>query len=158
MHICSVKGCAVGVAVKGMCRAHYDCARTRGQEKSWKRRNPKRAAEIARKGNTKWKRVHPAHYLWITAQSRAPVPQGTAKVIKIEQVEELLAPMQCAATGKPLSWDDDRAWLPSIDRIDSSKGYTTDNVRLVCWAFNEIKGKYPDDFLRELLVDFMGSF
>lgn len=33
----------------------------------------------------------------------------------------------------------------SIDRIDSSKGYTTDNVQLVCFAVNQIKSNFTED-------------
>lgn len=29
-----------------------------------------------------------------------------------------------------------RPWMPSIDRIDTTRGYTPDNVRLVCAAVN----------------------
>ena len=48
----------------------------------------------------------------------------------------------CSVTGIPFVLDStgDSAvkhpLAPSIDRIDSSKGYTADNVRVVCWAVN----------------------
>ena len=32
-------------------------------------------------------------------------------------------------------------WGPSPDRIDSKKGYTKDNIQVVCWAFNRAKGE-----------------
>lgn len=35
-------------------------------------------------------------------------------------------------------------FVPSIDRIDSSKGYTPGNVRVVCWAINQARGAWPD--------------
>lgn len=31
-------------------------------------------------------------------------------------------------------------WQPSIDRIDSSKGYTKNNCQIVCWIYNRAKG------------------
>jgi hypothetical protein len=33
----------------------------------------------------------------------------------------------------------------SLDRIDSSKGYTKDNVRFVCWAVNQMKADRTDE-------------
>lgn len=43
----------------------------------------------------------------------------------------------CAVTGIPFVYDvPGHPLMPSLDRIDSSKGYTADNVRLVCWAVN----------------------
>lgn len=35
-------------------------------------------------------------------------------------------------------------WSPSIDRIDSSKGYTKDNIQLVCWIYNISKYVWDD--------------
>lgn len=29
---------------------------------------------------------------------------------------------------------------PSLDRFDSTKGYTLDNVALLCWRCNDVKG------------------
>jgi hypothetical protein len=39
---------------------------------------------------------------------------------------------------------------PSIDRIDTVGGYTTDNVRLVCVAANFALNQWGDDVLRRL--------
>lgn len=35
----------------------------------------------------------------------------------------------------------------SLDRIDSSKPYTEDNVQIVSWAFNNIKSNFTDEQL-----------
>jgi len=36
-----------------------------------------------------------------------------------------------------------------LDRIDSSKGYTIDNVRPMCWKHNNMKNKFSDQELIE---------
>ncbi len=42
---------------------------------------------------------------------------------------------------------------PSIDRIDSTKGYTADNCRMVVWIYNMAKSEYSDaDVLRLALA------
>jgi hypothetical protein len=35
--------------------------------------------------------------------------------------------------------------MPSIDRIDSSKGYTPDNCRVVLWIINQAKNDISED-------------
>lgn len=48
----------------------------------------------------------------------------------------------CALTG--IKFDPyERAFTPSIDRIDSSRGYTQDNVRVVCLAINYAINEWP---------------
>ena len=37
------------------------------------------------------------------------------------------------------------AFKCSLDRIDSEKGYTEDNVRFVCWAVNQMKADRTDE-------------
>lgn len=39
--------------------------------------------------------------------------------------------------------------LPSIDRIDNNKGYTMDNIRIVTMAYNQMKNRYSERFVRE---------
>lgn len=46
----------------------------------------------------------------------------------------------------------------SIDRIDSSKGYTVDNVRLICWYINEFKKDRSDEQLKGLVLELAEVF
>jgi hypothetical protein len=39
---------------------------------------------------------------------------------------------------------------PSLDRIDSTEGYTPDNVRVVCWWVNALKSDATLDELRKV--------
>ena len=38
-----------------------------------------------------------------------------------------------------------KAFAPSIDRVDPTRGYTQDNCRLVIWAVNMLKSQFSDD-------------
>jgi hypothetical protein len=55
---------------------------------------------------------------------------------------------KCAATGIPFDFErppdglSRHPWAPSIDRIDSSKGYVPGNVHFVCWAYNVAKHEF----------------
>lgn len=55
---------------------------------------------------------------------------------------------KCALSGIEMSLDTNKSinrYLPpnrmSIDRLDHSKGYTLDNIQLVCWNINILRGK-----------------
>ncbi len=57
---------------------------------------------------------------------------------------------KCAVTGQTmtlLSLNRKKAnpFRASLDRIDSSKGYTKGNVRLVCWAVNQMKADRTEE-------------
>jgi len=57
---------------------------------------------------------------------------------------------KCAMTGKPMVKDRDRhaPWAPSIDRLNSGKGYTPDNCRLIGYIVNCAKNQFTE---RELI-------
>jgi hypothetical protein len=88
-----------------------------------------------------------AKSLWTSAKNRAE-----KKVLDFDLTPEWilarLAVGQCEVTGIPLelSGTDDRGfgyfrpWTPSLDRTDPNKGYTQDNVKVVCWIYNAAKG------------------
>lgn len=51
---------------------------------------------------------------------------------------------KCALSN--VKFDIESKWFkPSIDRIDSTKGYTLDNIRLVTWIVNHCRGKLTDE-------------
>ena len=45
-----------------------------------------------------------------------------------------------------------RPFAPSLDRIDSSGGYTRDNTRLVCQAVNFALNAFGEDIFREVVL------
>jgi hypothetical protein len=45
-----------------------------------------------------------------------------------------------------------RPWAPSVDRVDSAKGYVEDNVQLVCVAANIAKSDWTQDVFRTLVT------
>lgn len=49
------------------------------------------------------------------------------------------------------AWEKDKGnpWKPSLDRIDSSKGYIKGNVRFICYIANMCKQDWPDEVLIE---------
>jgi GH43 family beta-xylosidase len=52
---------------------------------------------------------------------------------------------KCAKTGVEMGRIGDKWTSPSIDRIDSSRGYEHDNVQWVCWRYNDAKSNMNDD-------------
>ena len=57
---------------------------------------------------------------------------------------------KCQVTGETMTlesngYDERNLNKASLDRINSSKGYTKDNVRFVCWAVNMMKSNLTED-------------
>lgn len=80
------------------------------------------------------------------------LPLGYIKVLWDKQEGKCavtgLAMQHTARVGRTVPPNDFKA---SIDRIDSEKGYTPDNVRLVCWFINDWKKNRSDDTLLQLI-------
>ena len=51
----------------------------------------------------------------------------------------------CALTGYTMSYTIGDMRKVSIDRVDSDKGYTKDNIQLVCRLTNKAKSNMPND-------------
>ena len=57
---------------------------------------------------------------------------------------------RCLLSGVPFSLEvlghgaAPRPYAPSIDRIDDRRGYTADNIRIICWAANLLLGTWGD--------------
>lgn len=51
----------------------------------------------------------------------------------------------CVYSGVPLTFEDNHSHTVSLDRLDSSKGYTEDNVQFVCTIVNYIKQRFDEN-------------
>ena len=58
---------------------------------------------------------------------------------------------RCAYSGKELIWLIKNNYSTSIDRIDSDKGYTKDNVQLVAKIVNQAKNNLMHDEFLEMI-------
>lgn len=72
-------------------------------------------------------------------------------------IEDLVIPDVCPVLGLKLKFGADRAYgnnatddSPSVDRIDPTKGYTKDNIVIVSWRANRIKGNASFDELKKI--------
>lgn len=119
----------------------------RKQNRSWAKQN----AHTSKDRRRSWAQRNLAKFLLIQMRRRCVHKNRNWEcTITAEQLAELLEPMVCSVTGISLEmYTDDHAslknpWAPSVDRIDCNKGYTPDNVRVVCWLYNHMRGDYSD--------------
>jgi hypothetical protein len=102
----------------------------------------------------RWRRDNPAMVLLAGARTRAARDQAPC-TITVAEIEMLLQPMMCAATGTRLEWrcDGSRYPLqPSLDRIAAREGYVPGNVRVVSWIFNRAKGSDADSDVLQMAL------
>jgi len=55
---------------------------------------------------------------------------------------------RCEVTGLPFKTHRDpyvNPYYPSIDRVDSNKGYTENNCQMVCHMYNTAKCEFPEE-------------
>jgi hypothetical protein len=70
--------------------------------------------------------------------------------ITADWIEDRLLKGVCEITGIPFDFNthpkyDKNPFAPSIDRMDSTKGYTMNNVRIVLWQVNLMRGEMTDE-------------
>lgn len=108
--------------------------------------NPEKYAEQRDKRRC----THPFHS-WFFSSRHVKLRNGHDFQITWEQMKAVLDDQSysCALTGMPffssektpgvVGWDS-----PSIDRLDFSKGYTADNIRVVLFCVNSFRGRMTD--------------
>lgn len=85
---------------------------------------------------------------------------GVDHTLSIDELENicLRSKGRCEVTGlrfsleRPTGTGKRLPFQPSLDRKDSSKGYSVENCRLVCWAVNAAMGPWGEDVFRKLAV------
>jgi hypothetical protein len=97
-----------------------------------------------------------AYSLWHACLSRAK-DKNIEFDLDMNEIHMTLANGKCVKTGhefvikeKGRNYKDRSPFAPSIDKIDPSKGYTKDNIQVVCWWYNSAKGRYTDEEVLEL--------
>ena len=97
-----------------------------------------------------WRERSPEKYLYSKAKSGA-----TRRGIPFElELSDINIPERCPVFGWIFEMNGDKDKAPSVDRIDSSRGYTKDNIQIISWRANDLKS---DGTLEELekLVEFL---
>ena len=66
----------------------------------------------------------------------------------------------CQKTGLPFVMDKGSRspFQPSVDRIDSSRGYTRDNCQIVCLIFNFAKNKFAEEDVYKFAKAFVETY
>jgi hypothetical protein len=130
-------------------KKHNKKSRTRRQEKSeWYRRNEPRYARTYRSNVTG---IRPWEFLIKSARSRAK-EKGFEYELDDEWASQRWTGC-CEITGISFTTNPRKAgphpWSATVDRIDSSIGYTKKNSRFILWACNALRGTGTDaDMMR----------
>lgn len=114
------------------------------QNKAWRDANKEYRSEHAAKYYKTQKETNPALFMWKQAKHRALFDYGDMEfTIK---VEDIIIPERCSYF-KTYFIPLDKEWGYSLDRIDSTKGYTKDNVRVISAKANTMKNNATEEQL-----------
>lgn len=108
------------------------------------------------------------YYNSLTGRAKSLLKTTTRRSSKFEEVDnpvdiefilEKLKVGKCEVTGIAFDYDNKfntckNPLSPSIDRVDSNKGYSKDNVRIVLWQYNLMRGELTDDQLFDIFGDY----
>ena len=136
------------------------CGKVRSRE--WRKNNPERAKSSCISSRLKLKRENPPAYRILKLMASMRSRYSNKEVVKDITSHDLMELYnkqngKCYYTGiqmKLLSDTERDLFLMSIDRTDSSKGYTNDNVVLCCWGINVLKGQHSEKDLFMALTSF----
>jgi hypothetical protein len=92
-------------------------------------------------------------HLALSAIARAKISGRAADAGIVEFLSEV-PPKHCICCGREIDYSvgrgRDRWRSPSIDRVDSERGYTLDNVAIICMRCNFVKGRSSLKELKQL--------
>jgi hypothetical protein len=131
--------------------------RRREYTRTWQRKNPEKV--LARKQEWMKKPENRIKHTLSQAKRRA-IKDGRDFDITIEDLLPL--PTVCPVFGTPINYTGTQARgfvdnSPSIDRIDSSKGYIKGNVQIISWRANRVKSDASVEEL-EAVIKYMKGY
>lgn len=133
-----------------------ECDKTYQQE----RRKNNKDADLAYHRQYQAKRRENFEYhlqMLLNASKQRAILKNREHSITLKDIKELYPKDgKCPVFGFDLEFNNKgfRETSPSIDRIDSSKGYTKDNIQIISWKANRLKAYATVEDL-ELLVAFL---
>lgn len=85
----------------------------------------------------RWNKSNPIKCLLHRLRRRAKLKNMECTLTE----KDIVIPTHCPVLGFELKLDNDKQQYnsPSVDRLDSSKGYTPDNIRVISWRANNLK-------------------
>lgn len=112
----------------------------RSQKGAWKHANKAKWLEMNNRSHVKMRYLKYERTLWGYAKRHAE-----KKGLEFDlEVADIVIPDRCPVLGIPIEKPGPGGrrphGRPSIDRRDNSKGYTRDNVAVVSWRANRLKG------------------
>lgn len=74
--------------------------------------------------------------------------------LTLSDLEELSIPLSCPILNIPLAFNSGRVQDNSVsyDRIDSTKGYTKDNLVIISWKANRLKNNASTEELQKISI------
>lgn len=100
----------------------------------------------------KRRREKPEKIMWSTAKFRANKFGWDFDITP----EDIVIPEYCPVLSVKLEIAEGKQDYnsPSLDRVDTTRGYTKDNIRVICWRANRLKSDATPEELHMLAKDF----
>lgn len=98
---------------------------------------------------SKKQKSHPLYYAWLAAKRRAK----KTGLVFVLPLDSLVLPETCPVLGIELQSNEGspRSNSYSMDRLDNTKGYTLDNVRVISHRANTMKSNMSIEQVEKLL-------
>lgn len=126
-----------------------DC--TNVAKRIYKRANPLQTAKLFKS----WRDKKRGHALVVIARNRAKMKCLDFDLDPV-LIQRTINNGFCELTGIPFNLDTPYSWnAPSLDRIDSTKGYTMDNMRVVLYAVNVMANTWGEQKIVEIAAAIM---
>lgn len=103
------------------------------RQKKWYEENLDRARKTRREYAKRYRKLYPERRLWSGAKNRSRLKNIDFSI----EIEDIIIPSVCPVFGVPMIVG--TPFAPSLDRVDSTKGYIKDNIQVISWKANAMK-------------------